>query len=121
MMKKTDISVCSWFFLVVGVLEVVLFSGNMLGWSSLLFMLKEEGFFQELCTSGANSTGNSSVVSETASVLKRDCVAQEERFSLVITLTSGIGNGATVLVGIAVDKLGAKKVRAIARYVLKHG
>lgn len=118
MSKKTNIPVRHRVFLAVAILEVVLFSGTLLGWSSLLFLLKEEGFFHELCETGfvTEVSDNSSAVSTPGSVSSQSCVAQEERFSLVVTLAGGCGNALTAFVGLAVDKLGAKKVRAVARY-----
>ena len=114
-MKKANIPLRHRIYLAVAVVEVVLFSGTMLGWSSLLFLLKNEGFFHELCEidSGENS---SLPVPSFGSVSSGACVAQEERYSLVVTSSSGFGNGFSVVVGLAIDKLGAKKVRGMARY-----
>lgn len=39
-----------WFVLVIGLLENLIFSGSILGWSALNYMLKQEGIFADLCT-----------------------------------------------------------------------
>lgn len=38
-----------WFILFVGLWENLIFSGSILGWSALNFMLKQEGIFVHLC------------------------------------------------------------------------
>ncbi|CAH1803121.1 unnamed protein product [Owenia fusiformis] len=60
-----------WWLLVTNVIELLLFSALMFGWSALMLTLKEEGFYSELCTDSAenstslNSTlGNITIVPE---------------------------------------------------------
>lgn len=38
-----------WFILFVGLWENLIFSGSILGWSALNYMLKQEGIFADLC------------------------------------------------------------------------
>lgn len=45
--------------LVVGLLEILIFSGTILGWTSLKLMLKREGIFEYKCGSGALSANSS--------------------------------------------------------------
>lgn len=39
-----------WLILAFGLLENLVFSGSILGWSALNYMLKAEGIFSDLCT-----------------------------------------------------------------------
>lgn len=47
-----------WLTLVSGMLECLCFAGVMFGFASLMFVLKEEGYFSQLCSSvpGSNSS-----------------------------------------------------------------
>ena len=45
-----------WFILFVGLWENLIFSGSILGWSALNFMLKQEGIFQDLCLEDVTSS-----------------------------------------------------------------
>lgn len=59
--------------LFVGLLENLIFTGSILGWSSLNFMLKEEGVFSHLCaqihhplSSSLSSPGNTFFFNESS-------------------------------------------------------
>lgn len=44
-----------WFILFVGLWENLIFSGSILGWSALNYMLKQEGIFIDLCQDESSS------------------------------------------------------------------
>uniref|UniRef100_T1K030 Major facilitator superfamily (MFS) profile domain-containing protein n=1 Tax=Tetranychus urticae TaxID=32264 RepID=T1K030_TETUR len=44
-----------WLILIVGLMENLIFTGSILGWSALNYMLKEEGVFENLCDLPVNS------------------------------------------------------------------
>ena len=48
-----------WLILASACLEMFLFSGIFFGWSSLMFILKQEGIFSHLCAKDVNNSTNS--------------------------------------------------------------
>jgi hypothetical protein len=94
--------------LVWSVLEIFLFSAIVYGWAALVVVLKQEGFFHDLCETKhkANST---SVVSA------GDCIKQDERLNLVF-LTGAISfSGSGIVSGAFLDRFGPRKTRLLSR------
>ncbi|NWT05729.1 S43A3 protein, partial [Mionectes macconnelli] len=88
---------------VSGLLECGAFCGIIFGWASLVFVLKELGYFQWLCQpSPTNHTQG------------LDCSAQDEQFSLVFTIGSFMNNFMTFPMGIVFDRFGTLAARLIA-------
>lgn len=46
--------------LATGLLECLCFAGVVFGWASLMFILKSEGYFGDLCVNVTNSSGENS-------------------------------------------------------------
>ncbi|NWU52217.1 S43A3 protein, partial [Dromas ardeola] len=92
--------------LLSGLLECGAFCGIIFGWASLVFVLKDLGYFEELCepagTSGPNRT------------LLPDCSRQDEQFSLVFTIGSFMNNFMTFPMGFIFDRFGTTVARLIA-------
>ncbi|EPY89800.1 solute carrier family 43 member 3 [Camelus ferus] len=95
--------------LLTGLLECLGFAGVLFGWASLVFVFKTEHYFEELCESQANLTGN---VTEQA-----DCKAQDERFSLIFTLASFMNNFMTFPTGYIFDRFKTTVARLIAIFL----
>ncbi|XP_032546836.1 solute carrier family 43 member 3 [Chiroxiphia lanceolata] len=88
---------------VSGLLECGAFCGIIFGWASLVFVLKEQGYFWWLCQpSPTNHTEG------------LDCSAQDEQFSLVFTIGSFMNNFMTFPMGVVFDRFGTLAARLIA-------
>ena len=115
-----------WLIAVWAFIECFLFAGILLGWGSLVFVLKDEGIFAELCSSAEISAlGNKSTPTQkdnsfnpdnitnateatndlnshgfdntTHITLRKQCRAQDDRFALCFTIAS-----ATFCIGAAI-------------------
>lgn len=124
-----------------GLVECLCFAGAVFGWASLVFVLKEEGYFSSLCVNGTGVNGthvlgqcdvltfttlsnkinlkmaegwkliNHLFLRSFLTFVSADCAGQDEQFSLIFTIASFMNNFLTLPNGFLFDRFGTTVTR----------
>ncbi|XP_026575502.1 solute carrier family 43 member 3 isoform X1 [Pseudonaja textilis] len=90
--------------LITGLVECMCFAGVIFGWTSLVYVLKHQKYFENFCKPAANTTINQT----------QDCTAQDEQLSLIFTIGSFMNNFMTFPTGYIFDRFGTTAARLVA-------
>ncbi|XP_062296410.1 equilibrative nucleobase transporter 1-like [Scomber scombrus] len=94
-----------------GVLECLCFAGVVFGYASLVFVLKDDGYFSQLCVS----------VPDINITIAEDCSSQDEQFSLVFTIASFLNNFLNIVNGYLFDRCGTMVTRLVGIFLYTTG
>ncbi|KAJ3614242.1 hypothetical protein NHX12_017816 [Muraenolepis orangiensis] len=94
-----------------GIVECLGFAGMVFGYASLVFILKQDGYFSEMCVNvtGANNT------------MVIDCSGQDESFSLVFTIASFLISFLSLPNGYLFDRFGTMVTRLLGIFLYTSG
>ncbi|RDD43028.1 Large neutral amino acids transporter small subunit 4 [Trichoplax sp. H2] len=114
-LEDSLVDVVKWRYALVamGVLEALLFCGITFGWANLVYVLKAEGFWIELCPELNVTFHAHEMISSNIT-----CLPQSEILQAVFTVSVFVPNAVLVIIGFSIDRFGPRNMRFIASILL---
>lgn len=107
-------------FVLLSILETAMFGGIPYGWGTLLYLLKEEGIYSDLCLRLNNSTlisntttGIKQLAEKSDLILSHSCTEQDQRFNLWFGIAGVCGVTSNVIIGKIIQLIGTSKARIV--------
>ena len=101
--------------LVLGFCEMLIFCGPIYGWAALVYVLKRERFYADLCQNQSSTvtmvTDTMNTVTTNTAIVGETCTKQDAILNLVFTITSFVFQGSLVISGVLFDQLGTRFTR----------
>ncbi|KAL7643210.1 UNVERIFIED_CONTAM: hypothetical protein RMT77_006501 [Armadillidium vulgare] len=124
--KKTNFSFNSihkWTIYITGLLETFIFNGCVFGWGPMVYILKNENVFLDLCDDQVkmNSTNETLLIyndTEEKEVALNGCPEQDKEFAFIYTITILIYSIPSIICGLIVHHAGLVVARIIGSLLL---
>ena len=107
-------------FVIFATLETLFFGGIFFGWSVLVYIFKDEGFYKDLCQiqnylekETFNLTGQNASISNSTDIMEQACIARDDRFSLLFSIDSFLLSVFTAVQSLFNLRHGTRKTRII--------
>lgn len=124
-----DMTSCHrWFMFIIIILESMIWSGTIYGWPQLVYMLKLNGIYSQLCDGNFHHHHHTSSINQeiknitqTSKVHFVSCPNQDKQYALIYTVACVLYSSPGMLVGYSLHYLGLTVTRVAAGSMITTG